>query len=251
MSSAACACAPPSFEPLAAACRIAFAASCSWRAASLRFCRCCSRVSCSSRRAASSTSCASCRWLSPPPAPPLWFGRRHPPLPLGFLLLPPRQLLQLLEQLVDLLVAALLLGALLHLVLVRELVDLELEQIGEIFRHLVLPAAAATAAALLGDLHLVLLLGVLQQLQRALFGRQRFLGLLALELSFGGLHFLRRLGQRLGNRLEGRIDRVEAAVHLAAQLFDLLPQLRLRQGEEHRVLAELVRASSWPCRARC
>ncbi len=61
---------------------------------------------------------------------------RETALTLGFLLLPPRELLQLLGELVDLLVAALLLGALLHLVLVGELVHLQLEEIGEILRHL-------------------------------------------------------------------------------------------------------------------
>src|SRR6185503_9017431 len=44
---------------------------------------------------------------------------REPPLTLHFLLLPPRQLLQLLDHLVDGVVGLLLLGALLHLVLVR------------------------------------------------------------------------------------------------------------------------------------
>ena len=64
-------------------------------------------------------------------------ARRHSPLPLGLLLLPARQLLQLLDQFVDAAVLALLLGALLHLVLVRQLVHLELEQVGEVFGHLV------------------------------------------------------------------------------------------------------------------
>ena len=53
---------------------------------------------------------------------------RHPALPLHFLLLPARQLLQFLDELIDLLIAALLFGALLHLVLVRELVQFELER---------------------------------------------------------------------------------------------------------------------------
>ena len=107
---------------------------------------------------------------------------RQATLPLGLLLLPARELLQLLGELVDLLVAALLLGALLQLVLIRELVELELEQIGEVLGHLILSAAAAAAAALRRHLHFVLLLGVLQQLQRALLGRQRFLRLLALQV---------------------------------------------------------------------
>src|SRR4029077_5973225 len=100
-------------------------------------------------------------------------GRLHPPLPLELLLLTARELLQLFLQLVDLLIAALLLGALLHLVLIRELVELELEQVGQVFGHLVLGAASAAAsAALRAHLQLVLLLGVLQEFQRALLGRQ-------------------------------------------------------------------------------
>ena len=70
--------------------------------------------------------------------------------------------------LVDLPIGALLLGALLHLVLVGQLVQLELEQVGEIVRHVVLlPAAATTATAAVLHLHLqlVLLLGILQELQ--------------------------------------------------------------------------------------
>ena len=61
------------------------------------------------------------------------------PLPLGFLLLPARELLQLLDQLVDLLIGLLLRCLLARLVLVRHLVELQLEQVGEILRHLALP----------------------------------------------------------------------------------------------------------------
>ena len=50
---------------------------------------------------------------------------------------------------VDRPVARLLLGLLLHLVLVGQLVELELEQVREVFGHLALTAAAATAALLL------------------------------------------------------------------------------------------------------
>ena len=167
---------------------------------------------------------------------------RHAALPLHLLLLPPRQLLQLLDQLIDLLIAALLLGALLHLVLVRQLVELELEQIREVVGELVLlPAAAAPAALLLRDLQLVLLLGVLQQLQRALLGRQRGVGLHRLQVGLGRLHLVGRLGQRLGDLVVGRIDGAEPRLQLADQLFDLLAQLRLREVQEHDVLAELFR----------
>ena len=178
-------------------------------------------------------------------------GGRQALLPLGFLLLTPRQLLQLLGELVDLLVGALLLGALLHLVLVGELVEFELEQVGEVLGHLVLSAAATAATALLRDLHFVLLLGILQQLQRPLLGRQRFLGLQSLEVALGRLHLAGRFRQRFGDGLERRVDRVEPAVHLAAEFLDLLAQLGLREREEHGLLAELVRRTSSRDRARC
>ena len=161
---------------------------------------------------------------------------RHPALTLGFLLLAPREVLQLLGEFVHFLVARLLLGALLHLVLVRELVELELEQVREIFGELAL-AAAATAAATLANLHLVILLGVLQQLQRALLGRERFLRLLRLEVAFGRLHLGRRLRQRLGDGLEARIHDADARLELADQFVHLRAQLRLREVEEHDVLA--------------
>ena len=73
-------------------------------------------------------------------------GRCETLLALCFLLLPPRELLQLLDELVDLLVGGLLVGALLHLVLVRELVHFELEQVREVVGHLLAAAAVTTAA---------------------------------------------------------------------------------------------------------
>ena len=175
---------------------------------------------------------------------------RHPALPLGFLLLAPREVLQLLGELVHLLIARLLLGALLHLVLVRELVELELEQVREILGELAL-AAAATAAATLAHLHLVVLLGVLQQLQRALLGRERFLRLLRLEVAFGRLHLGRRLRQRLGDGLEARIHDADARLELADQLVHLRAQLGLREVEEHDVLAVFLGATASACRGPC
>src|ERR1019366_3968878 len=128
------------------------------------------------------------------PAPAAVAGLGHAPLPLHLLLLPPRQLLQLLDHLIDLLIALLLAGALLHLVLVRQLVELELEEIREVFGHRALTtAAAAPAALLLRHLELVLLLGVLQQLQRALLRRERAVRLLRLQLTLGRLHLDRGL----------------------------------------------------------
>src|SRR5262249_52998077 len=62
-------------------------------------------------------------------------GLQRAALPLDLLLLASGELLQLLDHLVDLLIALLHLGALLHLVLVRELVELELEQVREVLGH--------------------------------------------------------------------------------------------------------------------
>ena len=155
-----------------------------------------------------------------------WPGRRQPPLPLGFLLLPPRQLLQLLDQLVDLLVAALLLGALLHLVLVRQLVQLELEEVGEILGHLVLlpppppppPRCCATCISYCCS-------ASCSSFSARCSGDSASLAFWRLQVRPRPPSSRRGLRQRLGDRLERRIDDVEAAVHLAAQLLDLLAQL--------------------------
>ena len=62
-------------------------------------------------------------------------GERLLPLPLGFLLLPSRELAQFLHQRVELLIRLLLLRALGGFVLIGELVEILLEELGEIFRH--------------------------------------------------------------------------------------------------------------------
>ena len=107
-----------------------------------------SRASFSSWRAASSAWSASARCASPPPWP--WPAAARARAALGLLLLAPRELLQLLGELVDLLIGLLLRRALRRLVLVGHLVDFELEQVGELVGHLVCrrlrrrhPAAAA------------------------------------------------------------------------------------------------------------
>ncbi len=143
--------------------------------------------------------------------------RGAPPLPLRFLLLPARELLQLLHQLVELLIRLLLRGLLTALVLVRHLVELHLEQVGEILRHGAATAASAAAPllALHLDLHLVFFFRLLQELQRLLLGRQRRFGVDRLQLGFGGLHLRDGLRQQLRHLLEGRILLDETAVHPA------------------------------------
>ncbi len=175
-------------------------------------------------------------------------GRRHPPLTLGLLLLALRELLQLVGELVDLLLALLLAGALLHLVLVRQLVELQLEEIGEVVGLLRAAAAAAAAALLLGELHLVLLLGRLQELQRGLLGRHRRFRILLAQRRFGGPHLGRRLRQQVGDLLEALVLIDLTALHLLDELVDLRLQLALREREEHHVLAVLVRRELRLCR---
>ena len=168
-------------------------------------------------------------------------GLRPPSLPLGFLLLAPRQLLQLLEQLVELLVGLLLLRALRRLVLVGHLVELELEQVGQVLGHRALPTAtAATLLAAHLHLRLVLFFGLLQDLQRLLLGLERALRIGLLQLRLGVLHLRHRLRQKIGDLLERRILLHETAVHPREQAVDLIAQLRLRQREHDRVLAQLV-----------
>ena len=166
---------------------------------------------------------------------------RPPALPLRLLLLPTGELAQPLHQGVDLVVARLLLPALHRLVLVLQLVELELEQVGEVLgRGLAAPAPAAATAALL-DAHLVVgLLGPLQLLQGALLGRQRVVDVLLLERCLGRPHLLRRPRQDREDRAERGVGRHDAAVHAPHQGLDLLAQPPLGQGQEDEVLAELV-----------
>ena len=174
-------------------------------------------------------------------------GQRPLPLALGLLLLPPRQLAQLLHQLVDLLVGVLLLGALRGLVLVGDLVELHLEEIRELLRRRALPAAAAApAAALHADLHFVLFFGLLQDLQRLLLGLERALRIRGAQLAFRRVHRRHRLRQQLGDLLERGILLDQPAVHARQQSFDLLAQLRLRQRHDDRALLQLLGAHRLP-----
>ena len=122
---------------------------------------------------------------------------------LGLRQLPARQLAEPLGEIVDLLIRVLLLRALRRLVLIRLAIELELEQVRQLRRHLAAAAAAAPAAALAHD-HVVELLGVLQVLERALLRRHRFLRLEAAQQVLGGLHFLGGLRQDLGDLAEVR-----------------------------------------------
>ena len=159
------------------------------------------------------------------------------PLPLGLLLLPARQLLEPLHQLVDLVVGGLLLSALYYLVLVLELVELELEQVGQILGRALSAAPAAAAAALLDEHFVVRLLGALQLLQRSLFRRQRRIDVLLLQGTLGRCHLGRGTREHRENRPERRVGRHHPAVHPAQQRLDLFTQPALRQCQEHEVVA--------------
>ena len=127
------------------------AASCSCRAASARSCRCCSRVSCSSRRAASSSFLGELALAAAAAAAAAAAGRRPPCRRCRSASCCCRRAssFSFSASSSTCWSLALLLGALLHLVLVRQLVELELEQVGQVLGHLALLAAAATAAAAL------------------------------------------------------------------------------------------------------
>ena len=169
-------------------------------------------------------------------------------LPLGFLLLPARQLAQLLRQRVDLLVGLLLVGALRGLVLVGHLVELELEQVGEVVRrsnprrrlrrH---PAGGWSAPE-----SRTLLRPSADAAAPAAPAATRSSGFCACSCRFGGAHLLGRLRQNLGDPLERRVGLDQPAVHAAHQALHLLPQPRLRQREQHEVLAELRRRIRLP-----
>ena len=172
---------------------------------------------------------------------------RPPALPLGLALLAAGQLAQALHQLVDGIVRRLLLAALHRLVLVLQLVELQLEQVREVLRRLV-AAGAATAAAHAHRHHdlFVRLLRTLEELQRTLLGRQRPVGILALQLGLGLQHGFGGLRQQLGDGAEFRIGRHDAAVHAAQQRLDLLAQAALGEGQEDEVLAVLLVAVVLP-----
>ncbi len=175
-------------------------------------------------------------------------AERPPALLLRFLLLPARQLLQLLEQLVDLLVAAHLLRAIRRLVLIRELVEVHLEHLGQLAGHgtLLSAPAATTAAAVHADLRFVLLLRLLEEAERAVLGRKRGLGADGVELLLGHLHLGDGLRQQLRDLLERRVRRDEAARHARHEPFHLFAQARLRESDDDRVLLELVRGEGLP-----
>ena len=172
--------------------------------------------------------------------------RRGPAsLPFQLLFLAAGQLAQLLQRLVDLLVAGLLLAALHGLVLVAQGVGLQLEEVGQILRGGPLLASASAPALLLlalqGDEALVGLLGLLQLPQSALLRRnraaraERAQGVLRLR------HRLDRDRQGLGDALEGLVGAGDPAVHDPLhQGLDLLAQSLLAVRDADDVLLPVL-----------
>ncbi len=164
-------------------------------------------------------------------------------LRLRLLLLPARELLELLQQLVDLVVGLLLLAPLNRLVLVLELVELELEEVGEVLGGLLLTAAAAATALLLllRDVALVGLLGLLQVAERLLLVRQGLAQLLVVEVLLGALHRLRRPREDRGDVAEAGVGvREPAVLHALEQGRHLVAETALGERHAHHVLAELL-----------
>ena len=143
--------------------------------------------------------------------------------PLVLLLLASRKLLQTLKRFVDFVVNALLLPALNGLVLVSELVELELEQVGEVFGARRLPAAATTAA-LKRHLHFAKhRVGSLEVPESALLVRHRLVRVLHGQLLIRRPHLVDGLFERLADGRELAVDAGDAAIgHTPQQVLHLL-----------------------------
>ena len=165
-------------------------------------------------------------------------------LPFSLLLLPPRELLQLLDQLVDLVVGLLLLPATDGLVLVLELVELEFEEVGKVFGRL-LPGASSAPLLILFLLHVALvgLLSLLKEAQRGLLVGQCSAQLLRREILLRLAHRLHRLREDGGHVSEAWIcARQPTVFHALQECADLLLQSSLGERYADHVLAELARA---------
>ena len=163
-------------------------------------------------------------------------------LALGLLLLAPRQFAQALKRLVDLLVGLLALAALHALVLVLELVQLQLEKVGEVVRVGPATPASAPAALLLAHLHLVVERFRAQQvLQGLLFLGERALRVGGVQPLHRGLHLLHRLRQQLGDLFELGIAHHAPVVEARRQGRDLVAKPLLREPHHDQPLAEPLR----------
>ena len=162
-------------------------------------------------------------------------------LALGLLLLTPCQLAQALQSLVDLFVRLLHFPTLHALVLVLELVQLQFEEVGQVFGT----GAATTATAatlLLTHLDLVVeRLGPQQVLERLLFLGERTSRIGGVQPLHGGLHLLAGPRQQGGDLIELGIPRDTPVVEARDQGRDLLAKSLLREPNHDQPLVEAFR----------
>ena len=181
-------------------------------------------------------------------------GERLLPLALGFLLLPAGQLAQLSISASNLPIRLLLLGALGGFVLVRELVEILLEELGEIFLHRSgATAAAATAGSAAGRPASRIPPRPFAAVERAVLGLKRVRRSLCLELLlFGGSALCSAaFGRSFAMRRNAGPGSTSLLFMRLDEAFDLFAQLRLRQRDDDEALYAASRLSS-PCgRGRC
>jgi len=147
----------------------------------------------------------------------------------GFLLLSPRQLLELFHGLVELMRLFLPFTALHGFVLVLELVQLEFEEVGEVVGI----RSATPAARLLSagrDVPLVGFFGLLEPLKRPLLGGQRFPRAFFTQQFLCRLHLPDGLGEHPGDPLELLLGLRDPAVHHPlVERLDLFTHPALRE----------------------
>ena len=122
-----------------------------------------------------------------------------------------------------------------------QFVQLQLEQVGQVFGGILSAAPTAATTLLLLDTHLVVgLFRPLQMLKGALLGRKRGVDVLLLQRGLRRGHLYRGPRQDFQNGAERRIGRHDAAVHPTQQRIDLFAQPTLRERQKDEVLAILV-----------
>ena len=162
---------------------------------------------------------------------------------LGLLFLAPGQLAQALQRLVDLLVRLLAFAALHALVLVLELVQLQLEEVGEVLRaRAAAPAPSSSTALLLAYLHLVVeRLRAQEILQRLLLLGESAPRIGGVQPVHGGLHLLHRPRKQFGDLLELGIPHHAPVVEARDESRHLVAKPFLRQPHHDQALVEALR----------
>ena len=151
--------------------------------------------------------------------------QRSASLTLGFLLLTSRELLQLLQQLVDLAVILLFRRLVGRLVAIGHLVELLLEDLGQLLLHRTTATTATTTLLTAhADLRLVLFLSLLQNLEGLVLWWQRLIGRCGAQLPFSVLHRRHSLREQFRDFGKRRIALDELTVHAREEPLDLFAQ---------------------------